>query len=63
MSKQYDIVSITNLDTLNENINKNKTDLGTLNTSLGTLTTNFNNHNHDSLYCKAVLTGNIYTIS
>lgn len=49
-------LSIIDITTLNESINQIKSDLDTL-------TANFNNHNHDSLYCKATLTGNTYTIS
>ena len=56
MGGQYDVISINDITTLNESINQNKS-------SLDTLTANFNNHNHDSLYCKATLTGNTYTIN
>lgn len=56
MDGKYEIISINDITTLNESINQNKL-------SLNTLTTNFNNHNHDSLYCKATLTENTYTIS
>lgn len=56
MDGQYNKISIKDINTLTESTNQTKA-------SLDTLTTNFNNHNHDSLYCKAITTGKTYTIS